>query len=54
MTELAALLVLAIGICIGYQLPAPFARWGAFWRRRTFKPAIMRPYDPNRTDERGN
>ena len=54
MTELAALVILALGIVIGYQLPAPFARWRAVYRRRTFKPAIVRSYDPNRTDERGN
>lgn len=41
-----ALLILVAGIAIGYRLPAPVARLKAAWRRRRYKPALLKPFVP--------
>jgi hypothetical protein len=42
-----ALLILAIGIAIGYKLPGPLARARDLYRRLTYKPETMRRYLPD-------
>lgn len=46
MTATVALIILAIGIAIGYQLPTYVARWKAIYRRHTFKPVVVQRYNP--------
>lgn len=46
MTLTVAAFILVLGIAIGYRLPGPVARWKALYRRRTFKPVLLRPYLP--------
>jgi hypothetical protein len=46
MTWLIALLSLAVGIALGYRLPALRAWWRRYRERRNFKPVALRPYRP--------
>lgn len=46
MTATEAILVLALGIAIGYRLPGPVARLKALYRRHTEKPVLLRPFNP--------
>lgn len=46
MTWLIALLSLAVGIALGYRLPALQAWWRRYRERRNFKPVALRPYRP--------
>jgi hypothetical protein len=50
MTFTVALFILAIGIAIGYRLPGPVARLKAFYRRMTYKPVLLKPFDPGTRD----
>ncbi|MBC7860604.1 MAG: hypothetical protein H7Z39_17915 [Burkholderiaceae bacterium] len=52
MSTTAALIILIVGIVIGYRLPAPFGRWRAAYRRRFFKPVLARRYHPDGADRR--
>lgn len=47
MTFTVALLILALGIAIGYRLPDPIARIKALYRRLTYKPAVLRRIEPD-------
>lgn len=56
MTVTVALVILAVGIAIGYCLPRPVARLRAAWRKRRYKPVLLRPVTPDdgaRTPRRG-
>ncbi len=44
MSTMEALIILFIGIVTGWQLPALFAHLHRFYRRKTFKPVLLRPY----------
>lgn len=44
MTFTVAFLILAVGIAIGYRLPGPLARLREIYRRRTYKPVMLRRY----------
>jgi len=46
MTFTVAFFILALGIAIGYRLPAPVARLKAAWRRRTYQPSLLQPFTP--------
>ncbi len=45
MTFTVAILILAVGILIGYRLPGPIAALKERYRRYRFKPELLRPYD---------
>ncbi|HEX7635506.1 MAG TPA: hypothetical protein VF427_09545 [Noviherbaspirillum sp.] len=47
MSFTVAFLILALGIAIGYRMPGPIARLKAAWRRRTYKPTLLRPFKPD-------
>jgi hypothetical protein len=44
MSFTVAILILAIGIIIGFLLPLPVAKLKQFYRRHTFKPTLLRPH----------
>lgn len=46
MSFTVAFLILAAGIAIGYRLPGPVARLKAAWRRRRYRPALLKPFVP--------
>ena len=46
MTFTVALLLLLIGMGIGYLLPGPVAKLKIFLRRRKHQPTILRAYHP--------
>lgn len=48
-----ALLILAIGIAIGYKLPKPLARARNLYHRLTYKPETMRRYLPDEAPPKG-
>lgn len=48
MTFTVAFLILALGIAIGYRLPGPVARLKAYYRRRTYRPAVLKRFDETR------
>lgn len=52
MSTTEALIILFIGIATGWQLPALFAYWHRFYRRKTFKPVLLRPYSTRDTTGR--
>lgn len=46
MTWLVVALSLAVGLALGYCLPALLAGWRRYRVRRNFKPVVLRPYRP--------
>ncbi len=47
MTFTVALLILGLGILIGYALPGPIAALKARWRQHFHKPRALRPWTPD-------